>query len=248
MTFDPGTVRLERVGQGKHIALFTLDRVHKANAYTPDMLRCFERHLSSAMADPGIRAAVVTGEGSKVFCAGADIPGLSGRSCEDALDLLSRRVFNQWADAPWPTIAAIRGPAVAGGLELALASDLRICSKDSWFAFPEIDLGLIPAAGGIGRLARIIGAARAKEVVLFGKKVDAELACRWGLVSRISDQVLEDVEVIAERLIRHDPLAVRLAKMVLQTTFGDPVDQTSEAMAQALLYKNRLAKGCRHED
>ena len=239
---EDGTIRFSRIGEKNNIALFTLDRASKANAYTPEMMDCFQKNLSKAITDKNIKAAIVTGAGSKVFCSGADISSLSARSYEDGMDLLSRNVFTQWAQAPWPTIAAITGPAIAGGLELALASDLRICTPSSWFAFPEIELGLIPAAGGITRLGQVIGTARAKEVILFGKKIDARLAYEWGLVSQISDQALEEALIIAEQSIQQDALVMRLAKTALNAPQENPTQQTLEAVTQALLYKRRSLK------
>jgi len=231
-----GTVRMERVGESNNIALFILDRPEKSNAYHNDMISQFSEQLTAAIADPSIRAGVVTGAGEKVFCAGADISGFVGKTYEDGLNLQSRQLFDNWANAPWPTIAAIQGPAIAGGLELVLACDYRICSHSSWFSLPEIDLGLIPAAGGIRRLTKIVNEARAKAMILFGQKVDSATALEWGLVSQISDQVLDDAIRLAEVAARRDALATRLAKVALQSINTNLGDANLEAVTQALLY------------
>jgi len=239
MATPSGTVRMERVGESNDIALFTLDRPEKSNAYHDGMISRFSEQLTAAVADPSICAGIVTGGGGKVFCAGADLSGLVGRTYEDGLDLPSRQLFDDWANAPWATVAAIRGPAVAGGLELALASDYRICSHSSWFSLPEIGLGLIPAAGGIRRLMTIVNEARAKAMILFGQKVDSATALEWGLVSQISEHVLDDAIRLAEVSARQDALATRLAKATLQSISTRPGDTDLEAVTQALLYHRK---------
>lgn len=240
MTTISGAVQMKLVGESKNIALFILDRPSKSNAYNNVMLCEFAEHLARAVGDPDLRAGVVTGAGEKVFCAGADKGSLAGRSYEDGLNLLSRKIFDDWANAPWPTVAAISGPAIAGGLELALACDYRICSPSSWFSLPEIDLGLIPAAGGIRRLRQIVNEARAKAMILFGEKVDSATALEWGLVSKMSVSVLEDAISLAEAVARRDPLATRLAKIALQSVGTSLGDASVEAVSQALLYHRQI--------
>nr|VFK26863.1 MAG: enoyl-CoA hydratase [Candidatus Kentron sp. MB]VFK29308.1 MAG: enoyl-CoA hydratase [Candidatus Kentron sp. MB]VFK74739.1 MAG: enoyl-CoA hydratase [Candidatus Kentron sp. MB] len=236
-----GTVRMERIGKPKNIALFTLDRPEKVNAYHNGMIAEFAAHLTEAIADPSIRVGVVTGAGGKVFCAGADVSGFPGRSYEDGLELPSRKLFDRWANAPWPTIAAMEGPAIAGGFELALACDYRICSYSSWFSLPEIDLGLIPAAGGVRRLGRIVNEARAREMILFGRKVDSATALEWGIVSGVSHAVLADAVDLATSVARRDPLALRLAKVALQSSDANQ-DTRTEALIQALLYHRKTTQ------
>ena len=240
-TISSGTVGMERIGKHKNVACFILDRPEKANAYHNGMIAQFSAHLMEAVADPAIRAGVVTGAGGKVFCAGADVAGFSGRSHEDGLNLPSRELFDHWANAPWPTIAAMEGSAVGGGFELALACDYRICSRSSWFALPELDLDLIPAAGGVRRLTGIAGEARAREIILFGRKVDSATALEWGIVSRISDAVLDEAIELAESVARRNPLAVRLAKMALQSAAASR-DARMEAVIQALLYHRKTTR------
>lgn len=244
MVTRSGTVHMELVGAANNIALFILDRPEKSNAYHNGMIDRFSEQLTTAIAEPSIRAGIVTGAGDKVFCAGADISGFAGRTCEDGLNLPSRRLFDRWADTPWPTVAAIQGPAIGGGLELALACDYRICSPASWFSLPEIDLGLIPAAGGIRRLTKIVNEARAKAMILFGQKVDSATALEWGLVSGIGDRVLDEAIRLAEASARRDALATRLAKAAFQAIDTNRGDTHLEAVTQALLYhrKTQAAK------
>lgn len=240
MTELSGTVQMKRVGEANNIALFVLDRPEKANAYHDRMIRQFAEQYAEALSDRTIRVGIVTGAGEKVFCAGADISSLGDRSYADGLNLQSRQLFDNWANAPWPTIAAIQGPAIAGGLELALACDFRICSPGSWFSLPEVDLGLIPAAGGVRRLTKLVNEARAKAIVLFGQKVDSATALQWGLVSQISDRLWEDTLHLAETVAQRDPLAMHLAKLAIQSVHGSLGDKTVEAVAQALLYQRKI--------
>jgi enoyl-CoA hydratase len=234
-----GNVRLERVGAGGQIILLTLDRPRKANAYTSIMLEQFSKCMNEAMADGTVRAAVITGAGARCFCAGADLNELAGKNSVDALDLLSRTLFDAWAATPWPTIAAIQGAAIAGGLELALACDLRICDAASRFALPEASLGLLPAAGGLRRLNTAIGEPRAKQMILFGEEISGSTALEWGLVSRVSGKVIADAISLAERVAQRDRLATRLAKLALNESGSGAKQSSLEAVSQALLYHRR---------
>jgi enoyl-CoA hydratase/carnithine racemase len=218
--------------------LVTLDRVERANAYTAAMLEDLRRGIEQARAEPAIMAAVVTGAG-RVFCAGADLDELGDKDERDALALRSRQVFDLWADAPWPTVAAIQGAAVGGGFELALACDLRLCGPAALFRFPELALGLVPAAGGIRRLVAELGPARAKEMILFGEQLDAETALRWGLVARVVDDPLAHAIELAGSMQGLDPMALRLAKMLIHERADTAHARPAEAIAQALLYARR---------
>jgi len=240
MTTPAGPVRLERAGEHGEVAAFIFDRPEKSNAYDDAMIACFTTLLAQALGDSSIRAAVITGAGGRVFCAGADKSSLIGRSYEEGLALKSREVFNTWASAPWPTVAAIEGPAVAGGLELALACDLRICNKAAWFALPELDLALIPASGGIWRLANTVGPARARSIILFGKKIDSATALDWGLVTQISEQVLQDAIATAINAAQRDSIAIRIAKLNFEAQSSNSGSMVTEAVSQALLYHRKI--------
>lgn len=205
------------------------------------MLRGLRDELTAAQGAPDIRGAVITGAGA-VFCAGADLAEIATRTAEDALSLLSRDVFDMLSAAPWPTIAAVNGPAVGGGFELALACDLRVCAEGAFFQLPEPGFGLIAAAGGIRRLAAELGAARAKELVLFARKLDAATALSWGLAARVTERTVEAAIELVETAGRLDPLAVRAAKLLIDDRFETRRGQGAEALAQALLYTRRAAK------
>lgn len=231
-------MRVSRVGPSNELLLLRLDRPHVANAYTNAMLQRFHDAFTEARADSSLCGAIVTGTG-RTFCAGADISELRKRNAEDALSLLSREVFDAWAGAPWPTIAAVNGPAVGGGFELALACDLRICTEEAFFQLPETKLGLLPAAGGIRRLVVEIGAARVKETAFFARKIDAGTALAWGLVTQVAqDTLAAAIELLASR---GDRLAVHASKLLINESIDSLRGRGAEGLAQALLYNRQNA-------
>ena len=209
-------VRSERRGP---VALLTLSRPEVLNALDAALLESLRARLGEIADEPGVRALVLTGEG-RAFCAGADIQALSAlRSLEaEAFSRLGHRCLGALEDLPLPTIAAVNGFALGGGCELALACDFIYASTRARFGQPEVKLGLIPGFGGTTRLPRRVGLAWAKELVLSGDPIPAELAREIGLVNRICEpeallpRALEAAGAIAAR----GPVAVRLAKRVLQ--------------------------------
>ena len=234
----PGSVQLRRVGAEHQVLLVTLERPERANAYTAEMLVELRSAIEHARSDAALRAAVIAGAG-RTFCAGADLTELGAKDEIDALSLLSRDVFDLWAEAPWPTIAAIGGAAVGGGFELALACDVRLCAPAAFFRFPEPALGLVPAAGGIRRLVAEVGPARTKELILFGRKLDADAALRWGLVAGVVEDPLSTAIDLAQSLQAIDPVAQRIAKLLIQERADTAAGRPAEAVAQALLYGRR---------
>ena len=178
-------IELTRVDE---FALITLNRPEALNALSFASVAALERTLQEVAASDA-RALLFTGAGTKAFCAGADIKELLGR------DLVTQKrgaetgqgVFARIERLPMPSIAIINGYAFGGGLELALACTFRIATRNARMALPEIKLGLIPGYGGTQRLPRIVGEARALDMILTGRMVDAEEAHRIGLVQRLVD-------------------------------------------------------------
>jgi enoyl-CoA hydratase/carnithine racemase len=142
------------------------------------------------------------------------------------------------ARLPLVSIAAMQGPAVAGGLELSLACDLRVAGPQARFWLPETSLGIIPSAGGTTRLARLVGVARAKEVILGGRQVDARTALAWGLVHRLEDDPRQAALVWAKQIATRDVLAQRMAKQLLDADERD-AGLAGERVAEAILYDRR---------
>lgn len=189
------------------------------NLVTVAMTQQLREGLTAVAADPEVRAVVVTGAGERAFCAGSDVgefEQLYGRVSEGKL-LLEKLVYRQLADLAVPTIAALDGDALGGGLELALCCDLRVAADGARLGLPEVRLGVLPGSGGTQRLPRVIGPARAKELTLTGDLIDAAEAHRIGLVNRVVEPggALAEARSIAERIAERGPLAVREAKRLI---------------------------------
>jgi len=179
-----GLVLVERQ---EHLAIVTLNRPERMNALSRDLLLELGEVGRRLAQDPDVRAVVVTGSGDRAFCAGADLKERREMSDEDIrrqLHLYESELG--WLSAPhFPTIAALNGVALGGGLELALCCDLRVAVASAELGLPETSLGIIPAAGGTQRLVRLVGEARAKEIILLSQRLSAKQALAAGLVHRV---------------------------------------------------------------
>ncbi len=209
----------ELVGVERHgaVCLLALRRPSKLNALSTDV----ERALGEALASENLRASravVIAGEG-RAFSAGADVTEF--RDATPASVLAYYRdtgdVYERFAALPQPTIAAIHGWCVGGGLELALAADFRIADETATFSLPEVSIGIVPSSGGTHRLVRLLGAARAKELVLLRDRVDAQEALRLGLVTEVvtAGAAVERALDLAAGLSTLPPLAVSVAKQAI---------------------------------
>ncbi len=202
------------------IATLTINRPEKLNAMTPEMLRGLETMLGEIEADESIRVVVVTGAGEKAFCAGADINAWSALAPIDMWRTwvpLGHRVMDRLAGLRQPTIAALNGIAFGGGLEIALACDLRIAAETVRVAAPEVGIGTIPGWGMTTRLANVAGPARAKQMILSGEPVGAARAEAWGVLSEVvpADELQAATRRLAERIAAQAPVAVQLAKQLV---------------------------------
>jgi enoyl-CoA hydratase len=182
------------------LALITLDRPEALNALSFALLHDLSRQLDS-IAESDTRALLVTGTGDRAFSAGADIKELMGRTLVEqrAGAALGQSVLAKLDQLPMPSIALINGYAFGGGLELALACTFRLAAPSAKLGFPEIKLGLIPGYGGTQRLPRLVGEARATELILTGRTVDADEADRIGLVNRLVDGDLVETGIAFAR-------------------------------------------------
>jgi enoyl-CoA hydratase len=221
-------VRSERRGP---VAVLTLDRPDALNALDRATLAALEQAIAGAREAV---AVVITGAG-RAFAAGADIAEMRGFTAEQAesFSRLGHRVFAALEELPVPSIAAVNGYALGGGCELACACDWIYASEKARFGQPEVKLGIIPGFGGTSRLARRVGIAWAKELVLGGEPIKAELAERIGLVNRVfpADELVEAAVRAGEAIASCGPLAVARAKRVLQESQGvDP--RTAHALEQ----------------
>lgn len=196
-------------------ATITLNRPAALNALSADLRAQLSAATREAEADPQVRVVVLRGAGDRAFCAGADIHEFT--ESESLVGTRARRHSGTWNDVvaacTKPTLAAIHGYCLGGGVELALACDLRIAAPDASFAFPEVGLGLLPGAGGTQRLPRLIGVGPALDLVLTGRRIDAHEALRLGLVSAVTGEGLEHaVDEWVERLTKAAPVAYAYAK------------------------------------
>ena len=176
------------ISRRDEFAVLTLNRPEALNALNDDLIEAISGAIDE-VATSGARAVLFIGAGDRAFCAGADIKGLLGRSVVEAKRFAERgqRVFAKLDTLAIPSVAVINGYAFGGGLELALACTFRIATADAKMGLPEIKLGVIPGYGGTQRLPRVIGEARALEMIMTGRTVAADEAERMGLVSRIVD-------------------------------------------------------------
>ena len=225
--------------QRKTVGYIQLNRPDKANAYNDALLNDLSSALDKTEADGEVRTLVITGAGNRSFCAGADLNEMKKKDFTNALNLKSAKIFAALAAYSKVTIAAINGAAVAGGLELALACDIRISSEQARFCFPETKLGLIPAAGGTRRLPQAVGKARAKELILGGRIWLAEDALRFGLVSEVVHpyELLARAQQWGEEIGQRDLLALQLAKKSIDFETSFNLEVGYETIAEALLYQ-----------
>jgi enoyl-CoA hydratase/carnithine racemase len=230
----PDLVGLSRQGQ---VCVLTLQRDHKLNAISRQM----ERELCAALERPELRTSrcvVITG-GDRAFSAGADIGELGGLSPEAVVSYYQDTgdFAERVAGLPQPTISAISGYCLGGGLELALATDFRVADESAVFGLPETTLGILPSSGGTHRLVRMLGPARARELILLRERVPAAEAHRLGMVTEVVPvgQAPERALAHAERLAGLPALAVQVTRTV--------IDTMAEASRAAGLELERLAYG-----
>ncbi|WP_188195364.1 enoyl-CoA hydratase-related protein [Nonomuraea sp. SYSU D8015] len=226
-----GTVRIE---DGQDRVLVRLDRPHVRNAIDAAMVA--DLHEVCAELERRPRVMVITG-GDGVFAAGADIRELRERRREDALAGINSGLFDRIARLPLPTIAAIDGPALGGGAELAYACDFRIATPRARFGNPEAGLGIMAAAGACWRLRELVGEPLAKEVLLAGRVLSAEEAQTVRLVNELvaEDELLPAADRLAARIGRNAPLALRLTKLALAAPPG--AHPRFDDVAQAVLFE-----------
>jgi enoyl-CoA hydratase len=204
------------------VAVVTIDRQDALNALDVATLTELRDRLRELADDPEARAVVLTGAGERAFVAGADIKYMSGLDPEQAKDwgALGHETGRLLETMPKPTIAAVNGFALGGGCELALACDIRYASARAKLGQPEIDLGIVPGWGGTQRLARVCGIGVAKDLLFTGRTVDAEEALRIGLVNAVLDPVLEHALEAAHALAAKSPIALALAKRLVNMSPG----------------------------
>jgi enoyl-CoA hydratase/carnithine racemase len=199
-----------------HVALLRLNRPEARNALSPEMMEEIAVELERLDPDPEVRCIVIAGS-DEVFAAGADIRAMSERSFAEALRHPAASFWRRVAAVKTPLVAAVSGYALGGGCELALACDMIVASDTALFGQPEITLGIIPGGGGTQRLARVLGKQRAMEYVLTGRRFDAGMAMRWGIVNQVvgKNRWLTEALELARTVAERPPIAARLAKQAV---------------------------------
>lgn len=230
------------------VAEVVLNRPEKMNALTPEMIVRLARTWDQVAADTTVRVAILTGAGERAFSAGADLGRLTtlltrARSADDEWDeqllkqptLLNEAILRT-AQFPIPLIGALRGIVVAGGMELALACDLRVVAEDAELGLIEVRRGLIPAAGGIARVSRQVPSAWAAEILLTGERVTAGAALTMGLVNRVVPvhEVMSTARTLAGVMAQNGPLAMRKVKEVMQRSSGRSLEEGFAAEDDAI--------------
>jgi enoyl-CoA hydratase/carnithine racemase len=220
---DDDVLLVERRGA---VALLTLNRPAKLNALS----HALEGALDAAVASEDVRssACVVIAGAGRAFSAGADVTEFPDQDPGAILAYFEERghVFERVSRLPQPTIAAIHGYCLGGGLELALACDFRVADTTADFGLPEVDIAILPSSGGTMQLTRLVGPGRAKELILLRDRFDAKEALRLGVVSEVADEggALGRAMEMADRLAALPPLAVRVAKAATDAAAGAPRD------------------------
>ena len=217
-------------------AVLMMNRPQAMNALNRKLIDEMDAAVDDIAGNREIRALVISGE--KHFAAGADISAMIEMDPEGAKAFAFNTTYLKIENLDIPTIAAIPGFALGGGLELALSCDIRIASPDAKLGFPEINIGIFPGAGGTQRLPRLIGAARAKEMIFYGSPIDSQRALQYGLVNEISDNPLEAALKIADKLSLKPRVALKLAKQCINFTMKStlPAGIEMEAASWASLF------------
>lgn len=233
-------ISLEVVDQ--HIAVLTLNRTQAANALSKDLLDQLNHVIDKVNNNPDIYCTIITGAGEKAFCAGADLKERKGMTDSEVIEAVSYigSTIQSVEKMKSPVIAAINGVAFGGGLELALACDLRISASHAKMGLTETSLAIIPGAGGTQRLPRLIGVGQAKRLIYTAKPVTGDEALSIGLVEQLSDKekLLEDALEIAKKIARNGPVALRQAKTAIN--HGMQTDINTGLLIEHLAYKETI--------
>jgi methylglutaconyl-CoA hydratase len=217
------------VEQRGTVAIWTIARPDRMNSLSRDLLLAFGRLSREVASNPSVQAVVITGAGDKAFCAGADLKerrGMSENEVRVQLDLY-RSELALVDRCPKPVVAAINGVALGGGLELALVCDLRVAASHAELGLPETSLGIIPGGGGTQRLPRLVGEARAKELILLARRLSAAEALAWGLVNRVTPlgtSVVDDAVSWLAPVAQGAPLAQAAALQAIDRALDVPLE------------------------
>jgi enoyl-CoA hydratase/carnithine racemase len=231
-------------GAVRHVIL---NRPEKRNAFNGELVRALNAALRDAMREAAVRCVVLRGNGA-VFSAGMDVAALAAvAAAPENVRAFRHEIVATWnlaEEMPKPTIAAVHGACLGGALELALACDLRVFAADAVTGLPETRLGLVPDVGGCSRLPQVVGVGRAKELIMTGRVIDADTAERYGLANRVADDLEAAVGELAAELLTCAPLAIGLAKRLIDASARPALSTTLEleGVAQELCARSQDVK------
>jgi enoyl-CoA hydratase len=218
-----------------HVSIITINRPNALNALNSIVLKELDETLDGIDIDK-TRALIITGAGEKSFVAGADIAEMSKLTKAEgqAFSRLGNKVFRKLETFPIPTIAAVNGFALGGGLELALSCEIRICSDNALFGQPETGLGITPGFGGTQRLARIVNLGKAKEMIYTARNIKSDEACRIGLVNAVypQEELMAQALKLAAKIAKNAPIAVRAAKKAINGGLQEDMDNAIKIEAK----------------
>lgn len=219
----------------------TLNRPDARNALDAKMLNEIDQAITEAEANDQVKVIIIQGAGDRSFAAGADIKQLNERKALEALVPGMQGLYSKIENCTKVTIAAVQGFALGGGCELALACDIRIATKNAKLGLPELNLGIIPGAGGTQRLSRIVGKGRALDMILTGKIIDGEEAERIGLVTYFVEEegnLQSQIDEVAGAILKKGPVAAMLAKMAVHKGYDIDSDAAMwiEKLSQAVAF------------
>ncbi len=218
------------------ILYITLNRPEVRNALSPAMWRDISAAVKMAREDDSVKVVIITGAGDKALASGADIKEIHDRNYLGQLAGTATLALKDLEDLYKPVICAVNGYALGGGCELAEACDIRIATRRSKFGQPEVNLSIIPGAGGTQRLARLVGVAKAKELIFCGKIITAEDAQSIGLVNIVTEDtreaLIEEAEKMAQQIMSKGPMAIMMAKIAIN--MGTEVDINTGLMIERL--------------
>ena len=234
-TAQPATQRVVLEARHEGVVTLVLNRPERLNALNAELVAALNDAFARISADDSIRVVVLTGAG-RAFCGGGDLTAIGeGRKSRAVKDLdpilrTGAQIVLRMRTVPQPVIAAIRGPAAGGGMNLALAADIRIASEDATFGQNFAKVGLFPDYGGMHFLPQLVGPSRAAELFYTGEMIDAPTALRMGLVSRVvpAAQLEDEVKALAQKIAQGPPIAVRAVKKMLFASEREALEKTLE--------------------
>lgn len=222
-------VILEKQG---HVSIITINREKALNALSTAVLKDLEEAVNTVEADKDTYCAVITGAGSKSFVAGADIAEMKDKTVEEAAEYSAygNKIFRMIETMHCPVIAAVNGFALGGGCELAMSCDIRVASENAVFGQPEVGLGITPGFGGTQRLARLVPAGIAKEMIFTARNIKADKALAIGLVNNVvpAEELMPTVLKMANGIAKNAPIAVAYAKKAINNGLQTDIDSAIE--------------------